>query len=73
MITMTMKIKGMHCDGCAARITALLENTAGVREVSVSFERGQAEIRYNPYAVEDDRLAEVVEQAGFEVERVPSA
>ena len=73
MTTLTMKINGMHCDGCAERITALLEKTLGVRDVSVSFPLGQAEIRYNPHAVEKDRLVEQVEQAGFGVESVTRA
>ena len=73
MNTITIRICGMHCDGCAERIKAVLEKTAGVREVSVSFALGQAEIRYNPHAVAQGQLAELVTQAGFGVESVTRA
>ena len=57
----------MHCDGCAERITTLLEKVPGVRDVAVSFADGQARVRYDPHAVNEDGLVEVIEQGGFSV------
>ena len=67
MKTVTLKIDGMNCDGCASRIERLLEKAPGVREVSVSFTDGQAQIRHNPHAANEHRLVEIIEVAGFSV------
>lgn len=32
--TVTMRIEGMHCEGCAERITLLLEKEPGVRDAA---------------------------------------
>ena len=65
--TVTMRIEGMHCEGCAERITLLLEKESGVRDATVSFADAQARVRYNPHAVHEGRLVEVVEGAGFSI------
>ncbi len=67
MTTTTLKIDGMHCDGCAARIQSLLSKQAGVREAAVSFADGAARVSFNPQAINKDRLIEIVELAGFNV------
>ncbi len=65
MNTVTFRIGGMHCDGCAERIRTLLAAVPGVREASASFAEGAARVRYNPHATNEARLAEVIEKAGF--------
>ncbi len=67
MNTVTIKIEGMHCDGCAERITTLLQKEPGVRDAAVSFADGQARVRYNSHATHQDRLVEVIEGGGFSV------
>ncbi len=70
MNMLKLKIDGMHCDGCAERITTLLKKEPGVREVAVSFSAGEGQITYNSHAVEQERIVEVVKQAGFGAEQV---
>ena len=67
MQTLTCKIDGMHCDGCASRITRLLERVPGVREVVVSFPQGRAEIQFDPEDIGEDRLTGIIEKAGFSI------
>ena len=67
MITATLKIDGMHCESCAARLASLLSKEPGVREAPVSFADGAARLRFNPRVVSEKRLVEVVEQGGFTV------
>ncbi len=67
MNRLTLKIDGMHCDGCAERIQTVVRKQAGVQEAEVSYAAGEARIRYNPHAVTESALAEVVERAGFRV------
>ncbi|MEE8436019.1 MAG: heavy metal-associated domain-containing protein [bacterium] len=62
-----LKIEGMHCDGCAERIRTVLEREPGVRSAEVSFTNKQARVKFNLQRVDDGRLVELVETAGFEV------
>lgn len=65
METKTIKIEGMHCDGCANRVKRVLEKEPGVREADVSYEAGEARVKYNEHMVADDRFRELIEQAGY--------
>jgi copper chaperone len=65
MATSTIKIEGMHCDGCASRVKGLLEKEPGVREADVSYQAGEARVKYNEHTVGPDKLREVIEQAGY--------
>lgn len=67
MNSTTIKIDGMHCDGCAARIRTLLSKEPGVRAARVSFAEGSAEVRYNPHRIGEERLREIIETGGFHV------
>lgn len=67
MKTATFKIEGMHCDGCANTIKALIEREPGVQMATVSFDKSRARILYDPRAVGEDRLVAVVHQPGFRV------
>ena len=66
MSTITMKVSGMHCDGCASRIKTVLEKEPGVHKASVSHPTGTAEIRFNERSLNEQRLVGIIEQAGFE-------
>ena len=66
MSSITMKISGMNCDGCASRITKVLEKEPGVHKASVSYSTGTAEIRFNERSLNEQRLVGVIERAGFD-------
>lgn len=63
----TFKIEGMHCTGCAETIQALLQGNAGVRKAAAEFDAREAKVLYDPAAISEDRLAAVIEKAGFRV------
>ncbi len=65
METTTIRVEGMHCDGCANRVQRLLEKEPGVREAEVSYPSGQAQVKFNEHTVTTDRLREVIERAGY--------
>lgn len=67
MKSVTLKIQGMHCDGCANTIKALVERAPGVKTVAVTFASGEARILYDPAATDEDRLVAMVERPGFRV------
>jgi copper chaperone CopZ len=67
MKTTTFKIEGMNCDACANTIKSLVEKESGVRMASVSFSERQARVLYDPNAVREDDLVEVIQRPGFRV------
>jgi len=73
MKSLELKIEGMHCDGCAATIEALLAREPGVKVTSVSYAAGGGRILYNPGATDPSRLAAAIEKAGYRVVIAPEA
>lgn len=69
MKTTTFSIDGMHCDGCARTVDALVSSQTGVQMATVSFENREARILYDPQTVSEERLAALIEQAGYSVAR----
>lgn len=65
--TATFKIDGMHCDGCARTIEALVSTEAGVRKATVSFKAREARILFDPQVRNEDQLAAAIRKAGYSV------
>jgi len=69
---LTLKVDGMHCDGCSETIKAVVEREPGVKAASVSFKGGEARILFDPAATSADRLVAAVGRLGYRViERTP--
>ncbi len=62
----TLKIEGMMCVHCEARVKKLLENLAEVDEAIVSHEKGIAELKLNS-EISDKALKELIENEGYKV------
>lgn len=72
MKTALLKIDGMHCDGCANTVKALVERQSGVRMAAVSYDQGEARILYDPRVIAEDRLAATIEKAGYRITARPT-
>ena len=67
MNTATFKIEGMHCDGCASNIQAVVVRSAGLHKATASFKEGRARVLYDAKMITEDKLAAVIEKAGYRV------
>ncbi len=65
MKSIEVKIEGMHCEGCAATIQALLSHEPGVKSASVSFSKGEASVLYDPKETDAARVAAAIRKAGY--------
>ena len=63
--TVTIRVKGMTCGGCATSVEKALKSTEGVESARVSFERGRAVIKYDDQKVTVTKLREVINNTGF--------
>ena len=61
------RIDGMHCEGCAKTIEALLGAEPGVQRVTVSFKAHEAQVRFDPNAIDDGQIVAAIERAGYKV------
>jgi len=67
MKTTTFIIEGMSCEACANTIKSLVQKEPGVRMASVSFGERLARVLYDPWAVQEERLLDVIQDPGFRV------
>jgi copper chaperone len=66
METTTIKVSGMTCQGCVRSVTRVLQAVPGVDSVTVSLERGEAELRFDAARAGAPEFRKAVEDAGFE-------
>ena len=72
--TVTIRVEGMHCGGCASSVEKKLKATKGVQEVRVSFEKKEAWVKYDDQKITLVQLREVINSTGFKaVEEKASA
>jgi copper chaperone CopZ len=65
--TVSLRVEGMHCGGCATSIEKKLKATPGVEEVRVSFEKGEAWIKFDDQKITEAQLREVITSTGYKV------
>lgn len=61
-----LKISGMTCAACAARVERTLGNTEGVLRSNVNFAMERATVEYHPGQVSVADLKKAVEEAGYQ-------
>ncbi len=62
----TIKIEGMSCQGCVGSVERVLMALAGVEQVEVSLEQGQARVRFDPQQLSEAAVRAAIVSAGFE-------
>ena len=68
-MTKTIKIKGIKCPHCEAKIKQALEGLDGITEATVSKETGLA-IATLEKDVDNEIITKVIEDAGFKVKDI---
>ena len=72
MKTLVASIEGMHCEGCAETIKALLKMEPGVQTATVSFKERSARIHFDPSATSEGSLIAAIERGGYKAVRQTS-
>lgn len=60
-----LRTTGMTCGSCSSKITSALESLKGVAATEVDVNNGWVIVGYDTKAVQPDKLAEKVKEAGF--------
>ncbi len=66
--TVILKVRGMHCEGCANNIGNALRAVGGVREANVNFGKKRATVAFDTEQVNQERLERAITDAGYEVQ-----
>jgi copper chaperone CopZ len=63
--TVTIQVEGMHCSACEAPIRAALQQTPGVRNVDVSYKRGDARVEFDPKRTSVEQIKRAINSTGY--------
>lgn len=65
----TLKVTGMTCGGCAAAVKSAAKKVGGVKDAKVSYEKGLAEVTYDPAKTSPNAIAQAItKRSGFKAE-----
>ena len=64
-----IEIEGMQCNHCKMTVEKALQSIDGVTNVEVSLENKNAKIDADS-SVQDNKIKEVIEEAGFSVRKI---
>lgn len=67
MQTESLKVTGMTCDGCTAKVAKALKALDGVKDVVVSLSAADATVRFDERLTSPAQLKSAVQQAGYGV------
>ncbi len=67
MITKTFDVPKIHCDGCVSTVTKVLAQLPGVAKVEASAVTKKVLVEFNPTALDEARLREALQAAGYPV------
>jgi copper chaperone len=65
MATLKLRVTGMTCTHCQAKVAKALQGTAGVYSAIVDLQAGEAEIDFDDDSVTQQQLVAAVAQAGY--------
>ncbi len=64
-VEQVLSVRGMDCASCVAHVEKAVRKLPGVDHVAVNLALGRAQVRFNPNAVDADRIALAVTDAGY--------
>jgi mercuric transport protein len=71
--TLTIRVEGMHCGGCATSVEKKLKATPGVEDARVSYEKKEAWVKFDDEKITEAQLREAINSTGFKaVEAQPA-
>lgn len=68
LVTRTLHVTGMTCDGCEAAIQDAVGKLPGVVAVEANHETSKTTVVYDTAAVSEQSIADAIEELGYSVE-----
>lgn len=70
--TTKLHVSGMNCEGCAKRVTRVLERLVGVFDATVTLEDETAQVDYDATEISVEALTRAIDTAGYTAEEKES-
>ncbi|XP_064636017.1 copper-transporting ATPase 1-like isoform X2 [Lineus longissimus] len=64
--TCTVSIVGMTCNSCVKNIEGMISGVEGVKKISVSLDKAQGVVDYDPKVISAEVIADKIDDMGFE-------
>ena len=72
--TTELRVSGMTCQNCARHVTEAIQSTSGVHSASISLEKKNALVRWNPESPKNiAAVIAAVQKAGYEANEIQAA
>ncbi len=68
----TLRIPALHCGGCAATVTGILETLSGVEVTKTDPESKLVQLQFEESTISLDEIREALDQVGFSPEDEPT-
>lgn len=65
-----LKVKGMTCAACSARVERKLNSTPGIFQAAVNLTTEKATVQYNPLQLNPKDLIKIIAETGYEAEEI---
>jgi len=65
MATLKLRVSGMTCGHCQAKVEQALKHAGGVYSAVVDLQAGEAEVDFDDDAATTDQLIAAIERAGY--------
>ena len=63
----TLKISGMTCSGCSSTVQKIISTLPGIDQASVSLEKSQATVQFDPDKISEQQIISAIEDAGYDI------
>jgi copper chaperone len=67
METITLKVEGMTCGGCAKSIKNALNGRDGVKSSEANVDAGTVSVEFDAAVIQQDGLEQAIVDAGFDI------
>lgn len=67
MEQITLRVTGMHCDGCESRVEKALGRLEGVRRAKADHQTGEVRVAFEPARTRPEELQVTIERVGYAV------
>lgn len=68
MASVRLKVSGMHCGNCQAKVEQALKKVAGTWAASVDLKSGTAEVDFDAAQGGTERFVDAVQSAGYQAQ-----
>lgn len=67
MKSTTLKVEGLRCNGCVERVRSRVAAQPGVKNIEVLLDPAEARVFYDPQAIDEGQLVDVIQELGYRV------